>query len=114
MDNRVLIVLPTYNEAENIRPILARIRAAVPTATILVMDDNSPDGTGDILDELAQADALLLVRHRPGKGGLGAAYLDGFRWGLERKRALGEQEGGTLGQLVHVLRPHFQHRHGLG
>ncbi len=82
MTSRVLIVLPTYNEAENIRPILARIRAAVPDATILVMDDNSPDGTGDILDELAAADALLQVQHRPGKGGLGAAYLDGFRWGL--------------------------------
>jgi dolichol-phosphate mannosyltransferase len=82
VNNRVLIVLPTYNEAENIRPILARIRAAVPEATILVMDDNSPDGTGAIVDELATTDAMLRIEHRPGKGGLGAAYLDGFRWGL--------------------------------
>jgi dolichol-phosphate mannosyltransferase len=83
VNNRVLIVMPTYNEAENIRPILARVRAAVPAATILVMDDNSPDGTGAIVDELATTDPLLLVRHRPGKRGLGAAYLDGFRWGLD-------------------------------
>lgn len=80
----VLVVIPTYNEAENVRLISARIRAAVPTAHILVADDNSPDGTGQIADELAAADDHIHVLHRTGKEGLGAAYLAGFRWGIER------------------------------
>ena len=76
----VLVIIPTYNELENLRPITARIRAAVPTAHILVADDNSPDGTGALADELAAADDHLHVLHRTGKEGLGAAYLAGFRW----------------------------------
>jgi dolichol-phosphate mannosyltransferase len=72
------IVLPTYNEAENIGPIAAAILAAAPGATLLVVDDGSPDGTGTIADGLAGADARILVRHRPAKQGLGRAYLDGF------------------------------------
>lgn len=82
--DRVLVIIPTYNEAQNIRPITARIRAAVPGADILIADDNSPDGTGQIADELAAADSHLHVLHRKGKEGLGAAYVAGFRWGLER------------------------------
>jgi dolichol-phosphate mannosyltransferase len=80
---RVLVVIPTYNESENIRPIVDRVRAAVPAADILIADDNSPDGTGGIADELAAADPHLHVLHRPGKQGLGAAYLAGFGWAGE-------------------------------
>jgi dolichol-phosphate mannosyltransferase len=80
---RVLVIIPTYNESENLRPITARIRAAVPSAHILVADDNSPDGTGALADELAAADDHIHVLHRKGKEGLGAAYIAGFRWGLD-------------------------------
>ncbi|GAA1725409.1 glycosyltransferase [Microcella frigidaquae] len=79
-----LVVLPTYNEAESIRGVLARIRVAVPDADVLVVDDASPDGTGAIADELAAADPGVSVLHRPGKAGLGAAYLAGFAIALER------------------------------
>jgi dolichol-phosphate mannosyltransferase len=72
------VVLPTYNERENIRDIAAAILAALPGATLLVVDDGSPDGTGDIADELAAADKRVRVRHRRAKQGLGRAYLDGF------------------------------------
>ncbi|MEU8508467.1 polyprenol monophosphomannose synthase [Streptomyces brevispora] len=80
---RTLVIIPTYNEAENIKPIVSRVRAAVPEADILVADDNSPDGTGKLADELASADERVHVLHRKGKEGLGAAYLAGFRWGME-------------------------------
>jgi dolichol-phosphate mannosyltransferase len=79
----VLVIVPTYNEADNIRPILARVRAAAPGAHVLVADDDSPDGTGKIADELAAADDHVHVLHRAGKEGLGAAYLAGFAWGLD-------------------------------
>jgi dolichol-phosphate mannosyltransferase len=81
---RVLVVVPTYNEADNVRQIAARLRAAVPEAQMLVADDNSPDGTGAIADELAAADPHIHVLHRAGKEGLGAAYVAGFRWAIER------------------------------
>lgn len=80
---RTLVIIPTYNEAENIKPIVSRVRAAVPEADILVADDNSPDGTGKLADELAVADDQVHVLHRKGKEGLGAAYLAGFRWGMD-------------------------------
>ncbi|MBO0916666.1 polyprenol monophosphomannose synthase [Streptomyces sp. NBC_01260] len=80
---RTLVIIPTYNEAENIKPIVSRVRAAVPEADILVADDNSPDGTGKLADELASADDRVHVLHRQGKEGLGAAYLAGFRWGMD-------------------------------
>ncbi|MFF4084827.1 polyprenol monophosphomannose synthase [Streptomyces sp. NPDC087218] len=80
---RILVIIPTYNEAENIKPIVSRVRAAVPEADILVADDNSPDGTGKVADELAAEDSQVRVLHRKGKEGLGAAYLAGFRWGTE-------------------------------
>ncbi|MER6504677.1 polyprenol monophosphomannose synthase [Streptomyces sp. NPDC001455] len=81
---RTLVIIPTYNEAENIKPIVSRVRAAVPEADILVADDNSPDGTGKVADEIAAEDEQVRVLHREGKEGLGAAYLAGFRWGMER------------------------------
>ena len=77
------IVLPTYEEAENLPGIAAAILAALPGATLLVVDDNSPDGTGDLADALAAAEPRIRVRHRPGKQGLGRAYLDGFRVALD-------------------------------
>jgi dolichol-phosphate mannosyltransferase len=82
MGQRVLVVVPTYDERENLPVTLGRIRAAVPSADVLVADDASPDGTGDIADEWAARDGQVHVLHRPGKAGLGAAYIDGFRWGL--------------------------------
>ena len=81
---RVLVLVPTYDERENLPVIVERIRSAVPDADILVLDDNSPDGTGQLADEMAAADAHVHVMHRRGKEGLGKAYLAGFAWGLER------------------------------
>jgi dolichol-phosphate mannosyltransferase len=78
-----LVIIPTYNEAENIKKIVGRVRASVPDAHVLVADDNSPDGTGKLADELAAEDDHVQVLHRKGKEGLGAAYLAGFAWGLE-------------------------------
>ena len=77
-----LVIIPTYNESENIAPIISRTRKAVPDAHILIADDNSPDGTGKLADEIASADDHVHVMHRLGKEGLGAAYLAGFEWGL--------------------------------
>src|SRR6188474_385194 len=74
----VWIVLPTYDEAENIGPISAAILAALPDATLLVVDDESPDGTGRLADALAATDPRVRIRHRAQKQGLGRAYLDGF------------------------------------
>ena len=77
---RVLVVIPTYNEAENVRVIVERVRTAVPSVDILIADDGSPDGTGPIADELAAADPQVHVLHRTRKEGLGAAYVAGFGW----------------------------------
>ncbi len=77
------VVLPTYEEAENLPGIAAAILDALPGATLLVVDDNSPDGTGAIADGLAAADPRIRVRHRPGKAGIGRAYLDGFQVALD-------------------------------
>ncbi|GAA1901043.1 polyprenol monophosphomannose synthase [Lapillicoccus jejuensis] len=81
---RVCVLVPTYDERENLPRIVARLRAAVPDADVLVLDDASPDGTGDVADRLAAADDAVHVLHRTGKQGLGAAYLAGFAWALER------------------------------
>ncbi len=80
---RGLVVVPTYNEADNIELILDRIRASVPSFDVLVVDDGSPDGTGDLADKVAAVDDQVEVMHRSEKRGLGAAYLAGFDWGLE-------------------------------
>ncbi len=81
---RVAVIMPTYNERENLEAMAGRVRAAVPGADLLVVDDNSPDGTGDLADKLAAEDTHIRVLHRPGKGGLGAAYIAGFGWALDQ------------------------------
>lgn len=81
---RVLVVVPTYNEADNIRLITGKLYSALSDVDLLIADDNSPDGTGKIADELAAANPRIQVLHRPGKQGLGAAYIAGFHWAIER------------------------------
>jgi dolichol-phosphate mannosyltransferase len=81
---RVVIVMPTYNERQNLEIMAGRVREAVPDADLLVVDDNSPDGTGDLADKLAEADPHVQVMHRTEKAGLGRAYVAGFTWALER------------------------------
>lgn len=80
----VLVVLPTYNEVDNLAVILGRLRQSVPQADVLVVDDSSPDGTGQLADALAAADPGVTVLHRPVRTGLGPAYLAGFGRALER------------------------------
>lgn len=79
----VVVLIPTYNERENLPIVVRRVREAVPAADVLVLDDNSPDGTGEVADGLAAEDAQVHVLHRPAKRGLGAAYLAGFEWALD-------------------------------
>jgi dolichol-phosphate mannosyltransferase len=83
----VLVVIPTYNERENLTPILRRLHESLPAVHALVVDDGSPDGTGELADKLAADDKRVQVMHRTEKAGLGAAYIAGFRWGLERDYA---------------------------
>ena len=85
-DPRPLVLIPTYDERENLAAIVAAVLAAVPAVDILVIDDASPDGTGALADELARAEPRVAVLHRAGKQGLGRAYLDGFRRGLADAR----------------------------
>ncbi|TYP89137.1 polyprenol monophosphomannose synthase [Blastococcus xanthinilyticus] len=83
MSDRVLVVLPTYDEVGNLRRVLERLHASVPDAHALVVDDASPDGTGALADALAARDPRVHVLHRTAKAGLGRAYVAGFRWGRE-------------------------------
>jgi dolichol-phosphate mannosyltransferase len=85
---RAVVCLPTYDERENIEPITAAILAATDEVDILVIDDNSPDGTGQIADAIAAREPRVHVLHRQGKQGLGKAYLAGFAWALARGYAL--------------------------
>lgn len=82
--SRTLIVIPTYNEAANLEPLVGALRTYATDADILVVDDSSPDGTGEIADRLAADDPAVHVLHRPGKEGLGVAYCAGFAWGLDQ------------------------------
>jgi dolichol-phosphate mannosyltransferase len=82
MADRVLICIPTYNERENLESLVPAVNQHLPEADLLVIDDNSPDGTGALADQLASRDPKLKVLHRAGKLGLGTAYLEGFRQGL--------------------------------
>jgi len=79
-----VVIIPTYNERDNLDGIVARTRQAVPAADILIVDDNSPDGTGELAEKLALTDGQVHVLHRTQKAGLGAAYLAGFAWALDR------------------------------
>jgi dolichol-phosphate mannosyltransferase len=84
MAERTLVVVPTYNEAMNLPLLVPQILAQDPRIEVLVVDDHSPDGTGQMADQMALTESRVHVLHRPGKGGLGKAYLAGFRWALER------------------------------
>jgi len=77
---RILVAIPTYNEADNVEEIVGRVRAAAPEVDVMVIDDGSPDGTGAVADALAAADPQVQVMHRASKDGLGAAYIAGFGW----------------------------------
>jgi len=105
--DRVVMVVPTYNECDNLAWILGRLHAAAPDVDVLVVDDSSPDGTGDLADELAAADSRVHVLHRERKGGLGAAYLHGFRWALDAGYdVIGEMDadGSHQPEQLHRLR----------
>ncbi len=80
---KTLIIIPTYNELENLRPLLKEVFAYAPETDVLIVDDNSPDGTGKLADELHEEDVHIHVLHRPGKLGLGTAYIAGFKYALE-------------------------------
>jgi len=82
--NKTLVVVPTYNERENLLPLVQRLMALPTPVEVLVVDDNSPDGTGQVADELAAAHPSFHVLHRSEKNGLGRAYVAGFKWALER------------------------------
>lgn len=84
MNEKTLVIIPTYDERENVDPMAEAVLAQVPEANILFVDDNSPDGTGLLLDELASREPRVSVLHRAGKEGLGRAYIAGFKWALER------------------------------
>src|SRR5689334_3340037 len=104
--SRVLMVVPTYDEATNLRPLVERLHAAQPGVDVLVVDDASPDGTGDLADELAAADPRVHVLHREGKEGLGKAYLAGFAWALQRDYdVVGEMDadGSHQPEQLHLL-----------
>ena len=84
MSERAVVVIPTYNERVNLPLIVPQILQQDPRLEVLVVDDNSPDGTGQLADEMAAAESRIQVLHRPGKAGLGKAYIAGFKWALER------------------------------
>jgi dolichol-phosphate mannosyltransferase len=84
--------MPTYNERQNLESVAGRVRAAMPEADLLVVDDNSPDGTGDIADKLAETEPHVQVMHRTEKAGLGKAYIAGFGWALERYDVIVEMD----------------------
>ena len=84
MRERALVVIPTYNEAGNVPNIVPQVLAQDPRLEILVVDDNSPDGTGQLAAAIAAKEPRVHVLHREGKLGLGTAYLTGFRWALDR------------------------------
>ncbi len=101
-----LVIIPTYNELENLPLIVGRVRAAAPEVDILVVDDNSPDGTGEKADELAAAHPNVHVLHREGKGGLCGAYVAGFQWGLERDYTVlceMDADGSHAPEQLHLL-----------
>lgn len=108
---RTLVVVPTYDEADNLPTLVERAREAAPGADLLVVDDASPDGTGELAERLAHADERVHVLHRAAKAGLGSAYRAGFDWGLQRDyEAFCEMDAdlshdpGDLPRLLHALK----------
>lgn len=106
----VLVVMPTYNEAENVGPTTANVFARNPHVDILIVDDGSPDGTGRVADFLAQGDERIHVIHRRSKQGLGPAYIEGFHWGLNHGYAMicemdmdGSHRAEDLARMLAVL-----------
>ncbi|GAA4188979.1 polyprenol monophosphomannose synthase [Gryllotalpicola kribbensis] len=109
LPNNVLVMIPTYNERDNVEWIVGRVRRAQPDAHVLVVDDSSPDGTGELADALAAADERVHVLHRPGKQGLGRAYIEAMRWGIARGYGVlveldadGSHQPEQLGRLLDV------------
>lgn len=110
---KALVIVPTYNERESLPDVLAQLLTAQPGVEVLVVDDNSPDGTGELADGLAAEEPRVHVLHRPGKQGLGTAYRHGFGWGRERgfdvlveMDADGSHDPGQLGRiLARLVRP---------
>lgn len=107
----VLVVIPTYNERENLEGVTRRVRHSVPRADVLVVDDASPDRTGELAEDMAAGDGRVHTLHRECKGGLGAAYLAGFRWALAagyhvlvEMDADGSHQPEELARLLHALR----------
>ncbi len=103
---RTLVIIPTYNERDNIGRIVERLHAALPRTDVLIVDDGSPDGTGAIADGLAEADNRIHVMHRTEKNGLGAAYIAGFRWGLDRDYTVlveMDADGSHAPEQLHLL-----------
>lgn len=107
VSDRTLVIIPTFNERENLPLITKRLLAAEPQRVeVLVVDDSSPDGTGEVADQLAAEDSRIHVLHREGKGGLGGAYVAGFRWGLERDYAVlceMDADGSHAPEQLHLL-----------
>lgn len=108
---RILVIIPTYNERAALPAILERVRTSVPSAHVLIADDNSPDGTGAVADEWSERDDHIHVMHRLGKEGLGPAYLAGFAWGLQngydvlvQMDADGSHQPEQLPRLLNALR----------
>lgn len=88
MDEKKIVVIPTYNESENIKSLLEEIFATIPTINVLVVDDSSPDGTGRIVKEIMDKDKRVFLLERPAKLGIGSAYVKGFLWALEKEYEL--------------------------
>src|SRR5437899_1960019 len=84
MEPKTLVIIPTYDEKDNVRGIVELVLQQAPGIEVLVVDDNSPDGTGDIVAKMSQANPRIHLLRRAGKQGLGTAYRAGFKWGLER------------------------------
>ena len=112
VSERVLVCIPTFNERENLPSVLERVRTACPAVDVLVIDDASPDGTGELADAAAAADPQVHVLHRAEKSGLGTAYVVGFGWGLDRgydvlveMDADGSHQPEELPRLLAALQP---------
>lgn len=107
ISDKTLVIIPTFNEKENLPLIIDRLLTAEPErVNVLVVDDSSPDGTGKIADRLAADDDRINVLHRQGKGGLGGAYIAGFRWGLERDYEIlceMDADGSHAPEQLHLL-----------